>query len=987
MTSIERTAYPRWKSGLTPAEVQRYYQPTEAELVFVDRTGRSEEVRLRLLVLLKTFQRLGYFPPLRSVPPLIIQFLRHAMRLPTSIPFQTHLDPSAHYPALYTFLQVQPYKAGGEQVVRQTLLQLLPTRDDPADLINAVLEALVQQRFALPGFTVLHRLVLHERERYHEALYRQVIDSLSESERTRLDSLLQRSEGEPFTPFHHLRQPPGPARLTEMRVLLERLTWLETLLETRQRLAAFPPVKRQLFAAQAHALETYDLLDLSPHRRYTLLVCLVHQAQAQVRDHLVAMFLKRLNSLHKRALDELELTRQQQRELTEGMIDTLGRIVDSARTLEDDAELGYQVRVLIDSAGGSDALAERYERIAAFHDNNYLLLLPRFYASYRGTLFRLVSALSLHSTTGNVTLLDALVYLQQQERRDEWIQAPLDLSFAPAAWQRVMIRHTDTERWLHRPLLELCAFTLLALALKSGNVCVEHALDYADYRDQLLSWEECQPHLQKHCQELGFPVEAKLFVAQVRQWLTTVAVEVDAATPENTHLSFHPDGRPRLRRTEKLPLPVGFETLRREVLRRLPERSILDILTNLHSWTHFTRHFGPPSGGEVHRENAIGQYLLTVFCYGCNLGPAQMSKHSRLEISPRVLARLSRQHITAEQLEAVRRDIIHCYRRLDLPTYWGKGTSAAADGTQFEIYQHNLLAEYHLRYGKYGGIAYHHVSDTYIALFSHFIACGVYEALYILDGLLKNRSDLQPDILHADTHGQSEIVYGLAFLLGIQLMPRIRRWHQLTFYRPSAKTTYQHLDALFTDTINWRLIETHWQDMMQIIVSIRVGRILPSTLLRKLGTYSRQNRLYQAFRELGRVVRTVFLLRYLASETLRRHIQSATNIVEAYHHLSKWCYFGQQGVITHNDPLEQEKRVKYNDVIACAIILQNAVDLTSVLREMVQEGYSITPEVVARLSPYLTDHIRRFGEYVLDLAQAPPLLDLDTPLFTISRSI
>src|SRR6267378_635496 len=75
-----------------------------------------------------------------------------------------------------------------------------------------------------------------------------------------------------------------------------------------------------------------------------------------------------------------------------------------------------------------------------------------------------------------------------------------------------------------------------------------------------------------------------------------------------------------------------------------------------------------------------------------------------------------------------------------------------------------------------GGIGYYHVSDTYIALFSSFIACGVWEAVHILDGLLENRSEIRPDTLHADTQGQSETVFGLAYLLAIQLMPRIRNW-------------------------------------------------------------------------------------------------------------------------------------------------------------------------------------------------------------------
>ena len=59
-----------------------------------------------------------------------------------------------------------------------------------------------------------------------------------------------------------------------------------------------------------------------------------------------------------------------------------------------------------------------------------------------------------------------------------------------------------------------------------------------------------------------------------------------------------------------------------------------------------------------------------------------------------------------------------------------------------------------------------HVADSYIALFSHFIPCGVWEAVYIIEGLLRNESDIQPDTIHADTQGQSLPVFGLAALLG-----------------------------------------------------------------------------------------------------------------------------------------------------------------------------------------------------------------------------
>ena len=162
------------------------------------------------------------------------------------------------------------------------------------------------------------------------------------------------------------------------------------------------------------------------------------------------------------------------------------------------------------------------------------------------------------------------------------------------------------------------------------------------------------------------------------------------------------------------------------------------------------------------------------------------------------------------------RDLLNSYNRFDLPKRWGDGKTAAADGTKFDLYEENLLAEYHIRYGGYGGIAYHHVSDTYVALFSHFIPCGVWEAVYIIDGLLKNKSDIQPDTVHAVTQGQSTPVFALAHLLGIKLMPRIRNWKGLKFFRPSKDAVYKHVDLLFSDSIDWDLIQTHWRDLLQV---------------------------------------------------------------------------------------------------------------------------------------------------------------------------
>jgi TnpA family transposase len=53
-------------------------------------------------------------------------------------------------------------------------------------------------------------------------------------------------------------------------------------------------------------------------------------------------------------------------------------------------------------------------------------------------------------------------------------------------------------------------------------------------------------------------------------------------------------------------------------------------------------------------------------------------------------------------------------------------------------------------------------------------------------------------------------------------MPRIRHWKDLKFYRPGKETTYKPIDILFKDTIDWVLLETHWTDLMQVALSVRV---------------------------------------------------------------------------------------------------------------------------------------------------------------------
>ena len=88
-------------------------------------------------------------------------------------------------------------------------------------------------------------------------------------------------------------------------------------------------------------------------------------------------------------------------------------------------------------------------------------------------------------------------------------------------------------------------------------------------------------------------------------------------------------------------------------------------------------------------------------------------------------------------------------------------------------------------------------------------------------------------------------------------------------------------------------------------------------------------------------------------------------------------------MLRSGDPVEQEKRIKYRDLVANAVMLHNVADMTNVLYELRQQGEGVTPEVVRRLSPYLTGHVNRFGVYHLELDRQPPAIDYKLPILSV----
>jgi hypothetical protein len=277
--------------------------------------------------------------------------------------------------------------------------------------------------------------------------------------------------------------------------------------------------------------------------------------------------------------------------------------------------------------------------------------------------------------------------------------------------------------------------------LKSGDLAVIGGDKYADYRSQLIHWDEYKNELPAYGQQVGIDTDAQLFVEKMRMELSAAALKTDHSFPKNQFARFEA-GELVLSKLERRTVPKDFGILNKLLSERMPQINIVDILADTDHWLGWSQHFKPLSGYDAKIENPRMRYIATTFCYGCNLGPTQTARSIK-GLDRRQVSLVNQRHATVETLEKAIVQVINAYNNFSLPKIWGSGKRAAADGTKWDLYEQNLLSEYHIRYGGYGGIGYYHVSDNYIALFSRFIPCGVWEGIYILDGPMQNHSDIQ----------------------------------------------------------------------------------------------------------------------------------------------------------------------------------------------------------------------------------------------------
>jgi TnpA family transposase len=193
------------------------------------------------------------------------------------------------------------------------------------------------------------------------------------------------------------------------------------------------------------------------------------------------------------------------------------------------------------------------------------------------------------------------------------------------------------------------------------------------------------------------------------------------------------------------------------------------------------------------------------------------------------------------------------------------------------------------------------------------------------------------------------LLFGAYDLVGLGFSPRIRDLADQRLWRLDDTTAPALVDPLIPNRVNTERIVAHWDDLLRLGASIHEGTVLPSLILTKLQAFPRQNALAGALQEYGRLVKTLFILRYLQRPELRKRVGGQLNKGENLNGLRDTVHFAHHGNIRHRQLADQAAQALCLTLVVDCVAAFNAELLGQAVDRLRGAGFDIADHDIAHL--------------------------------------
>lgn len=531
---------------------------------------------------------------------------------------------------------------------------------------------------------------------------------------------------------------------------------------------------------------------------------------------------------------------------------------------------------------------------------------------------------------------------------------------------------------------KIILFSYIEQAIRNRTLTLEYSYRYKTYRSYMIpddEWKRDKLELvetanltkyldgPKVLKEMGFSL-TKTYEQVNKNYLAN----------KNDYLTIGKGGKWRFK-----PYEADFDSSKYipGLLSKSKFKLLYELLSEIDTYADFTDKFSHTFNQNTNSEKDKKLIYATLMSLGTNLGHNNLAKASKA-ISNKQLRDTDKYWFSGKNVENANRKIVEFIQSLPLPTIFNAKDDVihtSNDGKKIIVAVNSLLANYSYKYyGKEQGINVNSFLDEKQTFFHvNVLTSSDREAPYMMDGIVKTKANLfregEKDHKHhkhsSDTHGYTEAIFAGLHFLNVSFAPRIAKLADQIIYAFESKTTKKNSSDPIApnSTIRKKMILNNWDDILRLMTTIKLGRCSASQLFKILSSTKKDNELYAAIKELGRLIKSKFILNYVDDESLRRSIQKQLNRAELGQKLSEKVFFGRKGKLHVGTPEEIQKVMSCKTLLKNAIILWNYLFLSDFyhgLKNRKEKEFVL--ECIASGSVISWEHINMHGLYDFDQA-------------------